>query len=333
MIFYGMRNEQTISILLPFKNETRYLEECLTSIVNQSFLRWELIAIDDESTDDSFEIATRFANLDQRIKVYKNLGSGVIDALKMAHHKSTGAWLSRMDADDIKTPNNLEQLMAIKGKGVLGIGLVKYFREDGLSEGYARYEVWINEVTKAERTWAEVYKECVVPSPCWVAHYADFERVGGFDSIYYPEDYDLCFRFYKGELKVRSTADVIHLWRDHAIRTTRVSEHYLDNRFTALKVKYFAEIDFNSASELVLWGAGGRAKTIAKYLNEHKLPFRWITNNSKKMGRDIYGVILESSDDFCFINKQCIVGVGDLLGQEEIRNQLGENTGQVFWFC
>ena len=64
-----------ISILMPVKNTALFLNECLDSIVNQNELNFELIAIDDHSTDESYSILNNYSNKDSRIKVFKNSGT------------------------------------------------------------------------------------------------------------------------------------------------------------------------------------------------------------------------------------------------------------------
>ena len=67
-----------ISILTPFKNTEIYLRDCINSILNQTYTHWELIIIDDGSTDNSYDIINTFAEKDSRIILLKNTGSGII---------------------------------------------------------------------------------------------------------------------------------------------------------------------------------------------------------------------------------------------------------------
>ena len=324
--------QRLISICLPFKNEESFIEACIESIVNQSYTHWELLAVDDHSTDNSPNMVKNYSLQDARIKYVKNEGTGVIEALNTAFRHSSGGLITRMDGDDIKTLDNLEAMVELVAPGVLAIGQVRYFREDGLGDGYARYTEWLNQLTAAHRNFDEVYKECVVPSPCWLATRADFIASGGFDSKFYPEDYDLCLRFYKQGLKTRGTAHVIHDWRDYDTRTTRVSPHYSDNRFLHLKIHYFIETDYDNGKELVLIGAGKKGKRIAQDLNAHGLSYRWLTSNTNKIGHNIYEVVLEDLKSFKWTtNQQVIVGLSDVRGQQKVRGILPD-TAQAFWF-
>ena len=58
-----------ISILIPFKNTAEFLPECLQSIIKQTYTNWELLIVDDNSTDDSYRVVEEYSNKDSRIKV------------------------------------------------------------------------------------------------------------------------------------------------------------------------------------------------------------------------------------------------------------------------
>ena len=88
----------------------------------------------------------------------------------------------------------------------------------------------------------------------------DFDRCGGFTPNTYPEDYDLAFRFYKQGLKCIPSNEVLHHWRDYAVRTSRVDAHYAENSFLELKVNYFLELSHDKEKTIIIWGAGAKGK-------------------------------------------------------------------------
>ena len=117
--------------------------------------------------------------------------------LKFAYSKSKGNYITRMDSDDIMVPEKLELMVNAlqkSGDGHIALGQVSYFSKDGISDGYYSYEKWLNKLTRAGSNYSEIYKECVIPSPCWMVSRKDFDLCGGFNSDIYPEDYDLAFR-------------------------------------------------------------------------------------------------------------------------------------------
>ena len=315
-----------VSILIPFKNTGEYLEPCLLSILNQTYSNWELLIIDDGSTDNSFEIVNTFAIKDERIKLFKNTGQGIIDALKLAFEKSTGELITRMDSDDVMQPNKIEVLanhLILHGTKHVALGLVNYFAEGGIKDGYKSYETWLNSLTLKGRNFSEIYKECVIPSPCWMVYRSDLIACDAFNPSRYPEDYDLAFRFYKHQFKCIPCDVVLHNWRDYNNRTSRTHVHYAENHFIDIKLLYFLELDYNPRKTLVVWGAGNKGKTIAKKLIAQNIPFEWICDNPKKIGRDIYGVILKPFRDLESItNPQSIITVANKTEQKTILNYM-----------
>jgi glycosyltransferase involved in cell wall biosynthesis len=99
-----------ISIVLPVYNAGSFLREALDSVLNQTYKDWELICIDDGSTDYSLNILQEYSLVDSRIKVYKNKkNQGVSATTNFAISKCHGQYLARMDADDVMTSDRLEK--------------------------------------------------------------------------------------------------------------------------------------------------------------------------------------------------------------------------------
>lgn len=98
-----------VSITLPIYNAEKYLLDCLESIASQTYENFELIAIDDCSTDNSFEILTKFAKNKPWVKIYQNnTNLGVSPTFNRAISIAKGKYIARMDADDIMLPNRLK---------------------------------------------------------------------------------------------------------------------------------------------------------------------------------------------------------------------------------
>ncbi len=315
-----------ISILIPFKKTEDYLSDCLRSILNQTYTHWEVLIIDDASTDSSYSIVKNFAENDSRIKLFKNSGNGIIDALQLALSKSKGELITRMDSDDIMEPHKLEVLsnnLTKHGKKHVAVGLVKYFAKDGVKPGYKSYEDWLNTLTKLGTNYTEIYKECVIPSPCWMVYKTDLLACDAFNPNIYPEDYDLTFRFYKHGFKCIPCDTVLHNWRDYSTRTSRTHIHYAQNHFTSLKINHFLDIDYDTRKTLTLWGAGTKGKIIAKTLVDKHIDFEWICDNPNKIGKDIYGKTLKDFETLAQIkNPQSIVTVANKKAQKDIRAYL-----------
>ena len=132
-----------ISILMPVYNAGDFLVESIKSIRNQTLKDWELIVVDDGSTDKSSEILKKYAEKDSRIKIFKfKKNKGLAYALNYGLNKARGKYLARMDADDISYPKRLEiQLRYLKrNPKVVAVGTqVKLINEKGNFIGYKKF--------------------------------------------------------------------------------------------------------------------------------------------------------------------------------------------------
>ncbi|WP_026809797.1 glycosyltransferase family 2 protein [Arenibacter latericius] len=334
-------SNQKVSILIPFKDTEAFLPFCIDSIINQTYPHWEVLAIDDHSSDNSAQIIKSYVQNDSRIQVHRNKGQGIIEALRTAYSMATGTFITRMDSDDLMASNKLKLMvksLEINGKGHIALGKVKYFSGRKLGKGYKSYEKWLNKLTEIGSNYSEIYKECVIPSPCWMVHKTDLDLVGSFLPDRYPEDYDLAFRFYQHGIKCIPSNVILHFWRDYSQRTSRTHHHYAENNFIDIKLSYFLKLDRNNSRPLVIWGAGKKGKKIAKNLNKRKIEFIWICNNSNKIGNDIYGVTMQHYRTLNKLeNAQIIITVANKEAQEFIRDYLSGlnkvSTKDYFFFC
>jgi hypothetical protein len=212
---------------------------------------------------------------------------------------------------------------------------VAYFSDTVLGEGYTKYAQWLNELVDNDSHYDHIYKECVLPSPCWMMHKTLLESLGGFTSLQYPEDYDLCFKAYANKIKIQGVDEILHYWRDHSERTSRNDENYADNSFLQLKLRYFVQCNLEQNKRLILWGAGNRGKRMARFLIDAGIEFKWCTNNENKIGHNIYGVIMQSQDiilkdDNC----QVLISIADKTALSSI-NKVIERAPfhEVYRFC
>lgn len=324
-----------ISIILPAKNAENFLRETLDSIHNQSYDLWECICVNDNSTDQTAQVLKEYAVKDARFTALDNSGKGVISALQRGYKQSKGELITRMDADDLMPEYKLSVLSNVlleRGKGHVATGKIKYF--NALGDGFLNYERWLNGLVEDENHWAHIYKECVIASPNWMLFREDFDELRAFDSQIYPEDYELVFRMYAAGLKVAGVNQVTLLWRDHALRASRTSELYADNRFLALKLDYWKSQDYIKGDTAVLIGAGKKGKAVARELQRLEIPFKWLTNNPKKIGHDIYGVILKSLESCEFSSGGILLAVSSPPELEELEEELIHNShvlGKDYW--
>lgn len=331
-----------ISVLMSFYNAEPFLAECLQSIIDQTETDWELIAVNNFATDESEATLHGFAERDSRIHVLRNREEGIIQALRMALKNSTGRLITRMDADDIMPPRKFEfmkEALQEHGPGHLVTGLVRYFTHEGeVGGGFLRYADWLNQLTRRSTNFSEIYRECVIPSPAWMCYREDLLAAGAFEPHTYPEDYDLCFRFYRQGLQVLGLSELLHHWRDYPSRTSRTDERYADQLYFHLKVPWFLKLDHDPARPLLLWGAGSKGKTLARHLQEAGATFHWITGNPRKQGKHIYGHLLQPESLLEELeHPQVLIAVTApeaIKKMEERMKKEGRVKGRdVFYFC
>ena len=358
-----------VSIIMAVKDTAPYLPACIDSIINQTYQNWELIAINDHSSDDTPEILANYAAKDARIKYADGKGFKLIQTLQQSYAMSSGELINRMDSDDKMPHYKIETLVTEwleYGKGHVIAGGTQHFVDEGVvGEGFLKYEQWLNNVAKHNLHYQEIYRECVIPSHCWIIHREDFDRIDAFNPLVYPEDYDLCFRMYAAKLKVIGIDAILHYWRDRSNRISRTWDEYKDNRYYDLKIKNFKELDYDTSRELVIWGAGKNGKDLVKIFLGHRtsdishqtsdvghqmsvrvargtsgvsrtaLP-HWVCDNHKKIGKDIYGITMQSSEHIKTLpNCQIIIAVSSPTDKLEIEQKLknwGKKPVEDYWF-
>lgn len=126
-------SKQLISVIIPVHNSEKYLSECITSVLNQSFKSFELILVDDGSTDNSYSICKQFKKKDKRVKLFSSNEphSGAGATRNVGLNKATGDYIAFIDSDDIVSNKYLEVLLNI-AKNEVDLSTVTYtnFKKD-----------------------------------------------------------------------------------------------------------------------------------------------------------------------------------------------------------
>lgn len=106
-------NQPLVSVIMPVYNAEKYVSEAIESVRNQSYENWELIIVDDGSTDRSPEIIDRYAQKDVRIQSFHNKNEGVSAARNFALSKISGELVTFIDSDDVYHPDRLYRMVQI----------------------------------------------------------------------------------------------------------------------------------------------------------------------------------------------------------------------------
>lgn len=121
----------TVSIIMPAKNSGAYIRRCIESVLSQKFTDWELLIINDGSTDDTVVTAMSFSKDDERIRVFDSQGKGVSAARNYGLELSTGDHIAFIDSDDSVDPDYLSVLVELAEKNNADISQCSlYYRYD-----------------------------------------------------------------------------------------------------------------------------------------------------------------------------------------------------------
>ncbi len=132
---------QLISVIVPVYNTAAYLDKCLNSLLAQTYPDFEIILVDDGSTDNSMEICRSFESGDTRIRVFSKANGGLSSARNYGIAHSTGEFVVFLDSDDWFEPDMLEKL--IEGANENGADVViQGFHVDFENEGYTTDNVF-----------------------------------------------------------------------------------------------------------------------------------------------------------------------------------------------
>jgi glycosyltransferase involved in cell wall biosynthesis len=219
-----------ISVVMPAYNASRYLGEAIESILGQTLSDFELIVIDDGSTDETPRILQTFAERDPRVRVIRIQNSGIGSALNTGLAATRGSFIARMDGDDISLPTRFEKQVAylrahpecvLVGTRVLQIDPEgdPLFEMDTVEPSHERIDQLL-----LEGRWAIVHPAIMIPR-------AVMETIGGYDNDLVPvEDHDMFLRL--GEIgRLANLPEVLFKYRKHPQNSVRVMA---DRRVKAL---------------------------------------------------------------------------------------------------
>ena len=297
-----------ISVLLPCYNAAATLEETLISLQAQSFSDFEVICIDDGSTDQTPAILKRWSKKDSRFIVVKKEHCGVVQAANTGLSLCQAPIIIRMDADDRCHPERIqlqrEYLLEHPEIAVVA-SLVKGFPEDQIGEGFNLYYQWLNSLVTHEDITREIFIESPIANPSAAFRKSWIQKLGGYQDHGWPEDYDLWLRFYLAGAKFAKIQQVLLEWREHPDRLTHLDARYSVENFLRAKAHYLAKGPAQGRDAVFVWGAGMTGRRLSKHLVREGLPLvAFVEVDAKKIGNTRRGKPIIASDDLIqFWNK------------------------------
>lgn len=205
--------KEIISVIMPAFNAGYYLNEAIKSVLQQSYQFWELLIIDDGSTDNTKEIIKSFS--DERIKYFYQTNKGVSAArnLGLAHMK--GIFFCFLDADDILPPNSLQSRLALfnQDKNVKFVDGVVEKRDSSLKENIGKFKPSLTNRNPLV-SLANLSGACFF-GPSWMVKREEGEKYQFQDGLSHAED----LLFYMQQARYGGiynfTEDTVYIYRNN----------------------------------------------------------------------------------------------------------------------
>ena len=202
-----------ISVVIPCYNQARYIAECLDSVVAQTFKDYEVIIVNDGSTDNSLEIIKQYIDRYKNFLLLNQSNQGVVFARNNAISKAKGKYIYPLDADDKIASECLEKLYnaIINGKGdIITSRVLKFGKETG------------EMVLRSPTPYHLSTGNCLVNSALF--RKTDFIKAGSYDEDFVLglEDYDLWLNMTLiHKLKVYRVPDILFFYRIKKLSESR----------------------------------------------------------------------------------------------------------------
>ena len=320
-----------VSVLLPVYNGATTIEEALDSLASQSLEDFEIVVVDDGSTDDTASLLA--GRNDARLRVVRRPHAGLLPALNEGLKACRGCYVARMDADDRCHPTRLEKQVALAAEndriGVVGT-LVRSFPAQDVAEGFRIYEQWQNQLIKHEQIVREIFIESPIAHPSAMMRRQELVEMGGYQERGWPEDYDLWLRYHAAGRHFAKVPEVLLDWREHESRATRTDSRYSVENFLRAKAHYLCSGPLVERGSVVVWGAGKTGRRLSKHLirGGHR-PDLFVDIAQDKIGRTMRNVEIIGVQDLPARWSQLshpilLAAVGSRGARELIRQQLDQ---------
>lgn len=313
-----------VSVLMPVHNEAEFLPAALTSLVRQTFTAWELVVVDDGSSDNTPHILAEVARRDPRIQVIRRCGGGLVRALNTGLAACRAPLVARMDGDDISHPRRLEHQVAfLDANPETGLAACnfRHFPRPHLKQGMLTYEIWQNHLNRHDLILRDRFVESPFVHPSIVVRRELINAVGGYRDMGWPEDYDLWLRLADAGVHFARLPETLFFWRDHPERATRVMNEYEVSAFRACKLHHLLQGYLHNTREVIIAGAGLEGRAWQRLLATEGIAVsKWIDVDSRKIGRILHGAPVLSTQHLCEPKTKILVAIGVHGARDQFRD-------------
>ena len=266
-----------VSVILPYFNAELTLQRAISSILEQSFTHFELLLINNNSTDKSADIARQAAQNDSRIILLDEKIPGVANAMNCGLKNARGRFISRMDADDVAHSEKLQkQYNYLENNPIIDFlgSEVEYVPHIAENKGFRRFVDWVNSFHTPEEVALKQFIEIPVVNPTIFFRRQLFKKYGGCHDGNFPEDYEMQLRYLSHGAKMAKLPEKLLEWHDYSTRLTRTDKRYSSEAFFQTKAFYFknwSEQHNPFHPNIWIWGAGRKTRQRSTFLQEHGL--------------------------------------------------------------
>ncbi|WP_321370190.1 glycosyltransferase family 2 protein [uncultured Draconibacterium sp.] len=276
-----------ISVILPFYNAELTLQRAIDSILKQSFTNFELLLVNNNSTDKSAAIAGQAGQNDSRIVLLDEKIPGVANAMNCGLKNARGRFISRMDADDLAHPEKLQMQYEYleNNPSIDFVGSeVEYVPHIAENKGFRRFVNWANSFHTPEEIALKQFIEIPVINPTIFFRRELYEKYGGCRDGNFPEDYEMQLRYLCHGAKMAKLPEKLLEWHDYSTRLTRTDERYSTEAFFQTKAFYFkqwSEQHNPFHPNIWIWGAGRKTRQRSTFLEKQGLKIEGLIDIKK----------------------------------------------------
>lgn len=240
-----------ISIIIPVFNAEKYLHRCVNSILAQTYQDFEILLIDDGSSDRSGEICDQFAKLDNRIRVFHKENGGVSSARNWGLKKASGCWIAFVDSDDYVKENFLQSIILSRNEQeIIHFGFCKE-----MSNGH-KYPYFVFEGNK--RISVEEFFSKKIFSSCSVSYFFPkllLKDIWFNEKIHYSEDREFIIKVIllsENKIQLAQNTEYIYTYNPNGATNNRKQGHYSDDLIALLNIaKFIKEHNLNVKDAII----------------------------------------------------------------------------------
>jgi glycosyltransferase involved in cell wall biosynthesis len=242
-----MPKEIEVTILMAAYNASNYIADSITSVLNQTFQNYELLIINDGSTDNTETVIQSFK--DSRIRVIKNeVNRGLIESRNIALKEAKGNFIAILDSDDIAMPDRLEkQLNAFRNNPELAVvGSRALIIDESGNETGENLAVF----TDIDKIKITLFFENTIIHSSTMIKTEIFREVNGYQGDTLIEDYDLFYRISQ-KYAIKNLEDYLVKYRIHGTNISIQKRDQLDQALYNLKIRQLNQFELNVESKYI----------------------------------------------------------------------------------